>query len=78
MSNIVTDVTVHIDETLNDRELVNLEQTIRSDHGVISVGHSATDRHMMVVLYDPAEIRGRDILNRVTNQGFHGELIGFL
>ncbi len=78
MSAIVCDVTVHIDEVLNDRELVNLEQAIRSDEGVVSVGHNEKDKHFMVVLYDPEEIRGKDILGRVTDQGFHGELIGFL
>jgi len=78
MSAIVCDVTVHIDEVLNDRELVNLEQAIRSDAGVVSVGHNEIDKHFMVVLYDPEEIRGKDILGRVTDQGFHGELIGFL
>lgn len=78
MSATVCDVTVHIDETLNDRELVNLEQAIRSDEGVVSVGHNEKDKHFMVVLYDPEEIRGKDILSRVTDQGFHGELIGFL
>ena len=78
MSTAVCDVTVHIDETLNDRELVNLEQAIRSDEGVVSVGHNENGRHFMVVLYDPEEIRGKDILGRVTAQGFHGELIGFL
>ena len=77
MKEVVSDVTIHIDESLNDRELFNLEQTIRSDVGVISVGHSQENRHMLVVLYDPESIRGRDILRRVTNQGFHGELIGF-
>jgi len=77
MSATISDVTVHIDESLNDRELVNLEQAIRSDEGVVSVGHSEKDRHFMVVLYDPEEIRGKDILSRVTDQGFHGELIGF-
>ena len=76
MSSTVCDVTVHIDETLNDRELVNLEDAIRSDFGVVSVGHNQ-DRHMMFVLYDPDVLRGKDILNRVTNQGFHAELIGF-
>ena len=75
MSTIVCDITVHIDESLNDRELVNLEEAIRSDHGVVSVGHN-DDKHMMFVLYDPDVLRGRDILNRVTNQGFHAELIG--
>ena len=76
MSASVCDITVHIDETLNDRELANLERAIRSDFGVVSVGHNE-DRHMVFVLYDPEVLRGKDILNRVTNQGFHGELIGF-
>lgn len=76
MSAAISDITVHIDETLNERELVNLEQAIRSDFGVVSVGHNH-DRHMVFVLYNPEVIRGRDILNRVTNQGFHGELVGF-
>ena len=78
MSATISDITVHIDETLNDRELANLEQAIRSDEGVVSVGHDENGRHFMVVLYDPEEIRGKDILGRVTAQGFHGELIGFL
>lgn len=78
MSATICDVTVHVDEALNDRELVNLEQAIRSDEGVVSVGHYGKDKHLMVVLYDPEEIRGKDILGRVTAQGFHGELIGFL
>ncbi len=76
MSAAVCDVTVHIDETLNERELVNLEAAIRSDYGVVSVGHN-DDRHMMFVVYNPEVLRGRDILDRVTNQGFHAELIGF-
>ena len=76
MSATVCDIAVHIDETLNDRELVNLEETIRSDDGVVSVGHNE-DRHVMFVLYDPEVLRGKDILDRVTNQGFHAELIGF-
>ena len=76
MSATVCDIAVHIDETLNDRELVNLEDTIRSDDGVVSVGHN-DDTHVMFVLYDPEVLRGKDILDRVTNQGFHAELIGF-
>jgi hypothetical protein len=77
MSATIVDITVHIDETLNDRELVNLEQAVRSDEGVVSVGHNG-NRHLLMVLYNPEAIRGRDILNRVTDQGFHGELVGFL
>ena len=77
MSSTVSDVTVHIDESLNDRELSNLELAIRSDHGVVSVGHNDRDKHIMFVLYDPEAIQGKDIINRISDQGFHGELIGF-
>ncbi len=77
MGNTVTDVTVHIDETLDELELGNLERAIRSDQGVVSVGHSDKDKHLMVVMYNPDEIKGIDILHRVRDQGFHGELIGF-
>lgn len=76
MSANVCDVAVHIDETLNDRELINLEEAIRSDVGIVSVGHNH-DKHMVFVLYNPDLLRSRDILDRVTNQGFHAELIGF-
>lgn len=76
MSADVCDVAIHIDETLNDRELVNLEEAIRSDFGIVSVGHNH-DKHMVFVVYNPELLRSRDILDRVTNQGFHAELIGF-
>ena len=75
MNAAVCDVTVHIDEALNDRELGNLEDAIRSDEGVVSVGHNE-DRHMVFVLYNPGMLRGKDILNRVASQGFHAELVG--
>ncbi len=76
MSADVCDVAIHIDETLNDRELINLEEAIRSDFGIVSVGHNH-DKHMVFVVYNPELLRSRDILDRVTNQGFHAELIGF-
>ncbi len=77
MGTALTDVTVHIDETLDELELVNLENVIRNDRGVVSVGHSDKDKHLMIVMYNPDEIKGKDILHRVQDQGFHGELIGF-
>ena len=76
MAGTLTDVTVHIDETLDDLELSNLENAIRNDRGVVSVGHNEKDKHLVVVMYNPDEIKGTDILHRVRDQGFHGELIG--
>ena len=65
------------------QHLMGFQTELNSHANMCMIGANALvvhchDRHIMVVLYDPASIRGRDILKRVTNQGFHGELIGFL
>lgn len=72
----VADVTLHIDETLDEKELLALEQTMRNATGIVSVGHSDKDRHLMVVLYDPAETKSINILHSLASQGYHGELVG--
>lgn len=72
----VADVTLHIDETLDERELAQLEMAIRNDVGIVSVGHNEKDRHLMLVLYAPDETKSVNILRSVAEQGYHGELIG--
>ena len=72
----VADVTLHIDETLDETELLALEQTMRNAAGIVSVGHSDKDRHLMVVLYDPEETKSINILHSLASQGYHGELVG--
>lgn len=72
----VVDVTLHIDETLDDTELLALEQAIRKDAGIVSVGHSDKDKHLMVVMYDPTETKSINILHSLADQGYHGELVG--
>ena len=72
----VADVTLHIDETLDERELAQLEMAIRNDVGIVSVGHNEKDRHLMLVLYAPGETKSVNILRSVAEQGYHGELIG--
>lgn len=72
----IADVTLHIDETLNETELSQLEMAIRNDVGVVSVGHSEKDSHLMVVMYAPEKTKSINILHSVAKQGYHGELIG--
>ena len=72
----VVDVTLHIDETLDETELLALEQTMRNAAGIVSVGHSDKDRHLMVVLYNPTETKSINILHSLASQGYHGELVG--
>ncbi|HEX9592734.1 MAG TPA: hypothetical protein VGB12_05225 [bacterium] len=72
----LTDVLVHIDETLGHDRLKDLEGVIRSDPGVIAVGFRDDKPHLMVVQYDPELTQATRILHRVTDQGVHAELIG--
>ena len=75
-SHSLADVTLHIDETLDEMELSQLETAIRNDVGIVSVGHSEKDRHLMIVMYAPDETKSINILHSVAEQGYHGELIG--
>jgi len=72
----LADITLHIDETLDAMELSKLEMAIRNDVGIVSVGHSKKDHHLMLVMYNPEETRSVDILHTVSDQGYHGELVG--
>lgn len=74
--NSLADITLHIDEMLEAKELSQLEMAIRNEAGIVSVGHSKKDHHLMLVMYNPAETKSIDILHSVTRQGYHGELVG--
>ncbi len=69
-------VVMHIDEELSDTEIHKLEHDLSQTQGVCSACVNERTRHLMVVDYDPEVAYSRDILNSVTYQGYHAELIG--
>ena len=77
-TNHVADVTVHIDETLDNSQRSQLEAGFRTLDGVVSV-HMADGpaAHLVIVGFDPDIANSQDLLGAVTGQGHHGELIGF-
>jgi len=48
----LNEVFVHIDEALDEDSLHSLEEGIRRDAGVVSVGHNPEQSHMIMVVYD--------------------------
>lgn len=72
----MTDVLVHIDETLEEQDLDNVENRLRDEDGVISVHHESKHPHLMLVEYNPDRTSSRGILQTVTRQGLHAELVG--
>jgi len=72
----MADVTVHIDETLGNDKLTMIAGTLRSHEGVMGVAHHEDKPHLMIIEYDPDRVSSADLLQVVTDQGIHAELIG--
>jgi hypothetical protein len=72
----VADTLIHIDETLDAKARDAIETELREVPGVISSHFNPEKEHMLLVAFDPADIRSYDLLRRVRNHGYHAELIG--
>lgn len=76
MNSTLNEVVVHINESLDEAMFHDLEQGIRRDQGVVSVGHQANQNHMMVVVYDSEVARASSILHNFQERGLHAQLVG--
>jgi len=72
----LADVVVHIDQTLERERRSEIEEQLRAIDGVVSV-HNPDDRpHLAIIEYNPDRTSSAVILNTVTVQGVHAELVG--
>ncbi len=76
MDTTLNEVVVHIKEAVDEATLDELEQQIRLDRGVVSVGRRPDRHHLMMVVYDSAEARASSILHSFRERGLHARLIG--
>ena len=73
----MSDITVHIDETLDAATIYALKKDLASRQGVNRVDMNENRPHLMVVQYDHHEMHSSIILDEFTDHGLHAELIGF-
>ncbi len=76
MSMQFNEIVIHLDEPIDEATLEALEHGIRRDKGVISVGHSPRQNHLMMVVYDTTVARGAQFLHHFRERGLHAQLIG--
>lgn len=76
MSANLNEVLLHLDETLDDDSLLRLEEGMRRDAGVVSVGHSPANAHMILVVYDSETTRAANLLHGIQSRGLHAQLVG--
>jgi hypothetical protein len=72
----LVDVTIHIDENLEESQRQGLVEAVRQQEGVVSVGYHDDKPHLMIVEYNPEQVNSQQLLGLVKGQGVHAELIG--
>ena len=72
----LADVTIHIDKNLSSEQRGTIEESLRALDGVVSIHNPDITPHLTLVGYDPDVITSHKILERVTDQGAHAELVG--
>jgi hypothetical protein len=72
----LADVILHIDKNLSSEQRGTIEESLRALDGVVSIHNPDKTPHLTLVEYDPDVTTSSKILERVTNQGAHAELVG--
>ena len=76
MSSNLNEVMLHLQETLDDDALLQLEEGVRQDTGVVSVGHNPDNAHMIMVVYDSETTRAASLLHTFQERGLHAQVVG--
>lgn len=76
MSANLNEVMVHIQEALDEEALHSLEEAVRKETGVISVGHNPEKSHMIMVVYDSESTRASSLLQSFEQRGLHAQVVG--
>lgn len=76
MSASLNEVMLHLDESLDEDALGKLEEGVRQDAGVVSVGHNPDNAHMIMVVYDSETTRASTLLHTFQERGLHAQIVG--
>lgn len=76
MSTGLSDVVLHIDETLPLDQVRVLEDHIHKMGGVVSACNRDERPHLISITYNPEQVKSHDILVKVESEGIHAELVG--
>lgn len=77
MDTPISDIMIHVDESLTADEIAGVTEEVRGDSCVVSACVSPSDGHLIMVTYNPDCTSSSNILGAVTRRGLHAELVGF-
>jgi hypothetical protein len=72
----ISDVMIHINESLNVEARTSLEEAMRQIEGVVAPRFSPGKEHLLVVAYNPEETSTAALLEKARAAGYTAQLIG--
>ncbi|MGB5200117.1 MAG: heavy-metal-associated domain-containing protein [Sedimenticolaceae bacterium] len=72
----ISDIVIHISETLDDIGIHGLQRQIGEESGVYSACMHEKTRHLMVVDFDPMEVQPSQLVHAVRERGLHAVMVG--
>jgi len=72
----ISDIVIHISENLDDGGIRGLQREIGEETGVYSACMHEKTRHLMVVDFDPMEVRPSRLVQAVRERGLHAVMVG--
>ena len=77
MSKYTADILFHIDENLDEHKVHEVEYGMAFHKGVRTACVNCNNPHLMLVDYDPMEVKAKTLLGALTSRGLHAEMVGF-
>jgi multidrug efflux pump subunit AcrB len=71
----ITDIMIHINETLSKEARTSLEDTMRKVEGVVSPRFNAGKEHLLMVAFDPDKIKAAALLEKTRAEGYTAQLV---
>ena len=72
----ISDIMIHINETLSIEARSSFEEEMRQVEGVVAPRFSPGKEHLMIVAFDPEKTNSAILLNKARKAGYSAQLIG--
>ena len=72
----ISDVMIHINESLGEAARTSLEDTLRKVEGLVSPKFGAGKEHLLLVAYDTEKTNTSVLLDKTRAAGYTAQLVG--
>ena len=72
----ISDVMIHINETLSSEARSSLEDVMRQIEGVVSPRFSPSKVHLMMIAFNPEKTSSMALLGKAREAGYTAQLVG--